>query len=125
LSAAKPVTVFLCDDVPELRALVRQAWEHDPAIHVIGDAGDAATAIGQIAALRPQVVLLDLSMPAMDGLEALPRVKAAAPDTAVIVFSGFSAARLEQVALASGADRYVEKGTPLKSLRHTVLELAG
>lgn len=119
-----PVEVYLCDDVPELRVLVRKALEHGGEVTVVGEAGEAVTAIAEIRRLQPDVVLLDLSMPGMDGLESLPRIKEAAPDVSVIVFSGFTAERLAGISLASGADLYVEKGEALEDLRRLVLETA-
>ena len=124
----RPVRLYLCDDVPEIRRLMRLALEQDPhkeipPIEVIGEAGDAVTAIEEVRNLQPDVVLLDLSMPGIDGLEALPRIKAAAPGASVIVFSGFGAERMEAVALAHGADRYVSKGAELSALRGIVREL--
>lgn len=119
------IRIFLCDDVPELRALLRFGLEEDPDLRVVGESGDAATAIERIAELRPHVVLLDISMPGMDGLEAIPRILEVSPSTAIVVFSGFAAERMSQAALRLGAHRYVEKGTPLEVLRATVREVAG
>ena len=119
-----PVTVYICDDVPELRAVMHSTLEAEGDIEVVGQAGEAVTGIEEIAELQPDVVLLDLAMPGMDGLEALPRIERVAPRSGVIVFSGFLGARMEAVARASGADRYVEKGSPLDELRTMVLELA-
>lgn len=118
------VEVYLCDDVPELRKLLRIVLEEDSDLHVVGEAGDAETGIEEIAELQPHVVLLDLSMPGLDGLEALPLIRRAAPDTAVIVFSGFSEDRMGALVRARGAARYIEKGKPLEDVRQAVRELA-
>ena len=75
------------DDVPELRQLLRIILEEDPDLLVVGETGNAEIGIEEIAELQPNVVLLDLSMPGMDGLEALPLIRRAAPGTSVIVAS--------------------------------------
>ena len=84
---------------------------------MVGEAGDGRTALQGIAETRPAAVLLDLSMPDMDGLEAIPEIRKDDPDVAIIVLSGFSADRMSDPALARGADGYVEKGTPIQELR--------
>jgi DNA-binding NarL/FixJ family response regulator len=117
------VNVYLCDDVPELRQLLRIILEEDPGLRVVGESGDAQVVIEEIAELQPNVVLLDLSMPGMDGLEALPLIRRAAPGTSVIVFSGFTEARMASLVLERGADRYIEKGEPLENVREAVREL--
>ena len=120
-----PISIFLCDDVPELRALLRFGLEEDGELHVVGEAGNARAGIEAIGELRPDIILLDLSMPDMDGLEAIPHLRQASPATAIVVFSGFAADRMRDTALALGAVRYVEKGTPLDTVRATVREVAG
>jgi len=115
--------VLDCDDVPELRQLLRIILEEDPEFRVVGEAGDAETGIEEIAELQPEIVLLDLSMPGLDGLEALPLIRRAAPDTAVIVFSGFTEERMASLVLEQGAARYIEKGKPLEEVRRAVREL--
>lgn len=119
------VSVYLCDDVPELRHLMRLILEEDEGLCVVGEAGDAPTGIEEIAELQPEVVVLDLSMPGMDGLEALPVIKRSAPETKVIVFSGFTEERMAALALDSGASRYIEKGEPIEKVRQAVRELSG
>lgn len=118
------ISIYLCDDVPELRALLRYGLEEDGDLRVVGEAGDARDAIAGVTEHGPDVLLLDLSMPGMDGLEALPLLREASPQTAVVVFSGFAAERMAEPALALGAARYLEKGTPLEMVRSTVREVA-
>ena len=116
------IRIFLCDDVPELRALLRYGLEEDTRLKVVGEAGTAHEGIAGVAELQPDVVLLDLSMPGMDGLEAIPHIREAAPDTAILIFSGFAGERMREPALALGAVGYLEKGEPLEQVRARVHE---
>ncbi|HEX2017166.1 MAG TPA: response regulator transcription factor [Solirubrobacteraceae bacterium] len=118
------IRVFLCDDVPEFRALMRFALEDDEQLQVVGEAGDGQAAVEGVASTRPDVVLLDLSMPTCDGLEAIPRIRHVAPETAVIVLSGFGAGRMAPQVLAAGAHGYIEKGESFAGIRRAVREVA-
>jgi DNA-binding NarL/FixJ family response regulator len=115
--------IYLCDDVPELRQLLRIVLEEDEELRVVGESGEVERAVEEIAELQPHAVVLDLSMPGMDGLEALPLIRRAAPETAVIVFSGFTEERMGALAIDAGAARYIEKGRPLEDVRRAVREL--
>ena len=112
-----PISVFLVDDVPELRELIRFGLEQDPGFEVVGEAGDGRSALEAIAEIRPAAVLLDLSMPDMNGLEAIMEIRRNDAEIAIIVLSGFTADRMAPPTLERGADRYVEKGTPIQELR--------
>jgi DNA-binding NarL/FixJ family response regulator len=83
----------------------------------VGEAGDGRSALEGIAAARPAAVLLDLSIPDMNELEAILEIRKSDPDVAIIVFSGLSADRMGPQTLERGADRYVEKGTPMQEVR--------
>ena len=111
------ISVYLVDDVPELRELVKYGMEDDPDFEIVGEAGDGRSALAGIAETRPAAVLLDLSMPDMNGLEAILEVRKSDPDVAIIVLSGFSADRMGPPTLERGADRYIEKGSPMEELR--------
>jgi len=112
-----PISVYLVDDVPELRELVKFGLQDDPAFEVVGEAGDGRGALEGIAATQPAAVLLDLSMPDMNGLEAIVEIRKRDADIAIIVLSGFSVDRMGPPTLERGADRYIEKGTPMEQLR--------
>jgi NarL family two-component system response regulator LiaR len=112
-----PISVYLVDDVPELRELVKYGMQDDPGFEVVGEAGDGRSALEGIAATHPAAVLLDLSMPDMNGFEAILEIRKSDPEVAIIVLSGFSADRMGPLTLERGADRYVEKGTPMEELR--------
>lgn len=119
-----PITVFLVDDVPDMRMLLRLVLEADPELRVVGEAGDGAVAVEEIGRAQPDIVLLDLSMPGMDGLEAIPLIHEVAPGTRIVVFSGYTAGRMAETALARNAARYVEKGSDIELLPAIVREVA-
>ena len=117
------ISVVVCDDVPELRDLARQALELDEDVSVIAEAGDGREAIRVVEEHQPNVVVLDLSMPEMDGLEAIPTIRRVAPKSEIVIFSGFEEGKVAQVALSLGASRYVRKGAPLDELRSAVRDV--
>lgn len=111
------VRVLLCDDSAAARAAMSRMLGADPGIQVVAKASDGTDALAQLAAMsvaeRPEVVLLDLEMPRMDGMTALPLLLKAAPDTAIIVASALSqrGAAATMAALRAGAVDYVPKPT--------------
>jgi len=119
------IRVFLCDDVPEFRALVRFSFEEDARLEVVGEACDGIACVSGVSDVQPDVVLLDLSMPRCDGLEVIPLVRQVAPGCAVIVLSGFSASRLAPQVMAAGAHAYLEKGESFAVIQRAVHEVAG
>ncbi len=76
------ISLFLADDVPELRELIRWGMEEDPGFRVIGEAGDGRSAVAGVAETRPAAVLLDLSMPDMNGPEAISLIRERDPKVA-------------------------------------------
>lgn len=103
--------MLLADDDPLLRRVLRRALTWSGALDVVGEAGDGARAVALAETLRPQLVVLDLRMPGLDGLEVTRRMRAAHPGCAILIYSSVETARGEAAALAAGADRYLEKST--------------
>ena len=108
--------VLIVDDAEDIRLLLRMRLARHGTIDVVGEAVDGLDAVDQARLLQPHLVLLDMAMPRMDGLQALPLIRAAVPDVRVIVLSGFNQGTLEREALAAGADRYVVKGGSMREL---------
>ena len=115
----------LCDDVREFRLLLRLELESGAEIEVVGEAADGEEAVRTIDALQPDVAIVDLVMPGLDGLEVVRRIRRTLPGVRLLVLSGLHASVMGDVAVEHGADRYLEKGEPLATLRSAVLELAG
>jgi DNA-binding NarL/FixJ family response regulator len=116
------IRVFLCDDVPEFRALMRLALEDDPLLDVVGEAGDGDACLDGVLRTRADVVLLDLAMPHRDGLVSIPRLRKELPTLRIIVLSGFSEERMGAQVREAGAHGYVEKGESFATICRAVRE---
>jgi signal transduction histidine kinase/DNA-binding NarL/FixJ family response regulator len=111
----RPVRVVIIDDTYDLRELLRLALTRG-GLEVVGEAGDGLSGIECVRLEKPDVVLLDLSMPVMDGLEALPTIRRIVPEARIIVLSGFGATQMSEKAMLIGADGYLQKGMALKRI---------
>ena len=118
--ATGAIRVLVCDDSPGFRALMRYSLEEDGVCVVVGEAGDGAAGLAAVADLRPDVVLLDLWMPRLAGLDAIAEMRERSPGTRIVALSGFAAEDMEAAALARGAHRYLEKGSGLDAIRDAV-----
>ena len=118
MTSLPPVRVLLVDDVADLRFLYRLILKRqaEGRYEVIAEAGNGQEAIERAKELQPDLVLLDVSMPVMDGMEALPHLVKASPRSKIVMLSGFSAERLGQQALSRGAAHYLEKGVTPRDL---------
>lgn len=118
----KRCTIVIADDAPDIRTLVKVVLEGEDDLDVVGEAADGAEAIEVVERTQPDVVLLDLSMPRMDGLEALPRLREVAPSSVIVVLSGFLNEDVKRRVLELGATSCVEKGLQVDILTRTVRE---
>lgn len=102
--------LVIADDSSDIRWLTSMILAVEDDFDVVGEAENGAEAVELVTAHRPEMVLLDLAMPVLDGLSAIPQIRAASPHTVIVVFSGFNAGSAAQEALERGAHAYVEKG---------------
>ena len=121
---AKRWTAVIVDDVIDLRFVVRLALQRSGRFDVVAEAENGHQAIEMVETHKPDLVLLDLYMPRMDGLEALPRIRTAAPEAKVVVFSGM-ADIFAQSAVAAGAAGVIVKGAPSSELIQRLEEILG
>jgi DNA-binding NarL/FixJ family response regulator len=102
--------VLVVDDHPVVREGLVSVLEDQPEIEVVGAVDSAEQAVAQIGRLRPDIVLLDLELPGMDGVTAIPRLLAAHPAAGVIVFTAYDTEERVLGALRAGARGYLLKG---------------
>lgn len=116
--AERPITVMVVDDSAVIRGLLRRWLEEAPDITVVATAADGDTAIRTAAAVRPDVLLLDVEMPRLDGLSALPRLLEADPELKVVMSSTLTLrnAEISLRALSLGAADYVAKPSAAREL---------
>jgi len=114
--ASSVIRVVIADDVEALRALVRIALEEHADIAIVGEVSDGLSAVEAARDLTPDVMLLDVSMPGYDGLEALIDIRAQSPTVSVVMLSGFAASRLAPQAVELGAHSYLEKGASFEEI---------
>ena len=103
------ITVLLADDHSLVRHGFRRMLDDDPAIAVVGEAGDGAEAVALARQLAPHVVVMDCAMPAMNGIDATRAILADSPDVAVLMLSMHAERTLVAQALAAGARGYILK----------------
>ena len=115
------VSVLVADDIADLRELTKYGIQEDPGFDVVAEAATGNEAIAAVEAHGPDVVLLDLSMPGMDGFTAIGEIRRRSETVTIMVLSGFPAARMREPVLEQGADEYVEKGTSMSRLRELTL----
>jgi len=123
MTANGRIRVVLADDTAEYRLLLRIILEQDGRFVIVGEAADGEQAVRLSDAERPDALVLDLAMPVLDGLEAIPEIQARSPQTAIVVLSGFARGKLDREALARGARAYVEKGEAFATIVSTLIDV--
>lgn len=116
------IRVLLADDTRDMRTLLRVRLESDGRFEVVGEAENGAEAIRLADETKPDAIVLDLAMPVMDGLQALPELRRSVPNAKIVILSGFNATEVAEEALTLGADAYLEKGAAFSHLVALLLE---
>ncbi len=118
------VRVLLVDDQPLLRVGFRMVLSSQDDIEVVGEAGDGAAAVRSTAELRPDVVLMDVRMPGMDGIEATRRIVAGTPASRVVILTTFDLDEYAYAGLQAGASGFLLKDVPPPDLLSAIRSVA-
>jgi DNA-binding NarL/FixJ family response regulator len=119
-----PIRVLVVDDQTMVREGLRMILEAQSDIEVVGEAGDGAAALRETAAHRPDVVLMDIRMPGMDGLAATERLMRAGSAARVLVLTTFGHDEYLYAAMRAGASGFLLKDSPRAQLLHAVRTVA-
>lgn len=124
-ASPSPHRVVLVDDTADIRTLLRIGFDLHPAFEVVGEAGDGRQAIEVCRTEQPDLVILDLRMPVMDGLAALPLLREACPAVRVILFSADASPADCERAVELGADECLCKSHAIPELPEVALRVLG
>ena len=113
--------VVLADDHPQVLSAFGRLLGF--SCEVVGSVSNGHDAIETVKTLRPDVLIADLMMPDLDGLEVCRRVKHAAPETADVIVTAFADAKMQKVALEAGASAFIAKYEVADALEHTVRQI--
>ncbi|HZI73881.1 MAG TPA: response regulator transcription factor, partial [Gemmatimonadales bacterium] len=118
--SGSPITVLVADDHMIVRSGIRHVLEGEADFSVVGEAASAAEALESVLQLGPDVVVLDISMPGMSGLEVTARLRSASPRTRVLILSMHDNAEYVLESVRAGAHGYLLKDTAATELREAI-----
>lgn len=124
-TSGAPVRVLLVDDHPVVRRGLAALLESLPGIEVVAQADSGTAAVREAQLSRPDVVVMDIQLPGVDGVEATRRIVAALPATAVLVLTMFDDDGTVLAAMRAGARGYLLKGAGQEEIRRAILAVAG
>ncbi len=122
--APRRVRLLLVDDTAQVRRDLRQLLELTGLVEIVGEASDGLEAVRLAKALAPEVVVMDLGMPGLDGYEATRRIKSHSADVRVIILSVHAGPEEVERAQAAGADGFIVKGASYETLLRAILNPA-
>jgi DNA-binding NarL/FixJ family response regulator len=121
----RPVRVLIADDEPLFVEMLEALLGADPRIEIVGAARDGGEAVELATELEPDVTLMDISMPTLDGIEAVRRIRAQQPDACIVMLTGSSATSDVDRSRQAGAVGFLTKDRIGSDLVDTILDVAG
>ncbi len=121
---SEPITCLICDDHEVVREGLRLSLSRSENIRVVGEAADGNAAVTLAKRRRPNVVILDVRMPVMDGLAAAKAIASEVPETSVLMFTAFAERSLLTRGLEAGAKGYILKEAPPQTLVRAIQKVA-
>lgn len=115
--------IVLADDHEVVRQGVRRFLETQPSLEICAEAANGQEAVEKTLSLKPDIVILDLSMPVMNGVEAARQIRQLVPSAKIIVFSMHDFAQLAETVKQAGADAYVSKSSRVDKLYEAIREV--
>ena len=119
------IRVLIVDDAPAFRGTLRAVLEWEPEIEIVGEAEDGDEAIALAVELRPDVVLMDVRMPVLNGFAATRRIRELVPEARVIALTAYDEQEVVTAMIAAGASAYCVKGAPTEELSRTIAAACG
>lgn len=117
--------VVLADDAPDVRRLMRLRLSMSGEFEIVAEASNGLEAVSRAEEQHPDLVVLDVTMPVLSGIDAIPLIRACSPATRIVVFSAEDSELSSSDALSKGADAFMSKTTPVRAVLDGLRQLFG
>lgn len=122
-NSSRKIRILIVDDMEPVRQGLRTILQLSEGFEVVGEACDGMEAVRAAASLKPEVVLMDLEMPVLGGLEATRRIKEQQPEMGIVILTIHGSDEVREQAAKAGSDAFIEKEAPTKRLLAAIREV--